>query len=87
MHFGEWLQSVLELVVNLDNGHGRKPLAVVGGKAGKADDIVLELKDGVLVDEDEESGLEMEEKLGSLLVSIILWLRSFSFLNFRFRDF
>ena len=87
MHFGEWLQSVLELVVNLDNGHGRKPLSVVRGKAGKADDIVLELKDEVLVDEDEESGLEMEEKLGSLLVSIILWLRSFSFLNFRFRDF
>ena len=56
IHFGECLHSP-DIVL------GRKPLAVVGGEAGKAEDGVLNLKE-----EDDESGLEMEEKLGSLLV-------------------
>ena len=56
IHFGECLHS-RDIVL------GRKPLALVGGKAGKADEGVLNLKE-----EDDESGLEMEEKLGSLLV-------------------
>ena len=70
-HFGEWLHSVvLELVVSLETVLRRKPLDVVGGEAGEADDRALDLNK-----DDEESGLEMEEKIGSLLVSIVLRLR------------
>ena len=62
-HFGEWLQSVLELVAAiLETVLARNPLVVVGGEAGKADGRVLELKEEELVDEDEGSEeLEMEE--------------------------
>ena len=73
VHFGEWLHSVLELVVSLETVLGRKPLDVVGGGAVKADDGALELNE-----DDEESGLEMEDRIGSLLVSIMLWLKSSS---------
>jgi hypothetical protein len=51
-HFGEWLHSVvLELVVSLETVLGRKPLDVVGGEAGEADDGALDLNK-----DDEESG-------------------------------
>ena len=70
IHFGEWLHSVLELVFSLETVLGRKSLDVVGGGAY---DGALELNE-----DDEESGLEMEDKIGSLLVSIMLWLKSSS---------
>ena len=43
------------LAVSSETALGRKPLAVVGVEAGKADGRVLEFKEEVLVAEDDES--------------------------------
>ena len=69
IHFIEWLQKEMELVVSFETVLGRKPLVVIGGEAGKTDGGVLVLREEVLGDKDEESGLVMEEKLESISVS------------------